>query len=253
MSIFDKIAATVMPPESDEQRTEARRKADAMVQGGDDWLGQALDHHRQIESLFRQARSASDGSSRKAACKQLGTILTAHANAEETVLYPMLAEDHKGHAAMAYQEQAMVKIEMHKLEMLEPMSQEWLDKIDHIQGAVTHHMYEEESGWFGEVREAMRSYDETMHSSRFREEFEKNAGSSSSGSSSQPLQMAAQMDEDIGQPGELADTAWSGATNFTRTSREDAAGGSASAGVMCEFGHSDEIGDVNQRSGGNDY
>ena len=68
--------------------------------------------------------------------KQLGRILTGHSIAEEAVLYPMLAQSHSSHAAHAYQEQAMAKIEMHKLEMIEPMSQEWLDKFEQIQSAV---------------------------------------------------------------------------------------------------------------------
>jgi len=193
MSIFDKIAASVMPPESAEDRAEARRKAQAMCQGPNDWLTLALDHHRQIERLFEQARAGSDAAARRSACKQLAAVLTAHANAEESVLYPMLAEDHKGHAAMAYQEQAMTKIEMHKLEMMEPMSKEWLDKLEHIQGAVAHHVYEEESTWFGELREVMRGHDEAMHARRFREEFEKyTAGGEQM---ERPMQMAAEMDE----------------------------------------------------------
>ena len=202
MSIFDKIAATVMPPESAEDRAEARRQAQAMCQGPDDWLTLALDHHRQIERLFERARGGADGPTRRAALNELGTVLTAHAKAEESVLYPMLAQDDKGHAAMAYQEQAMTKVEMHMLEMMEPMSQEWLDKLEHIQGAVAHHMYEEESTWFGEVREALRGKDEAMHTSRFREEFEKQSGAAERGA--RPMQMAAEMNEhDVQQPTDI--------------------------------------------------
>lgn len=192
MSIFDKIAATVMPPESAEDRAEARRQAQDMCRGPDDWLTLALNHHRRIERLFEAARSGRDAAARRTACKELATVLTAHANAEESVLYPMLADDHKGHAAMAYQEQAMTKVEMHQLEMLEPMSREWLDKLEHIQGAVAHHVYEEESAWFGEIREAMQGADEAMHAHRFREEFEKQAGG---GGGERSMQMAAEMDE----------------------------------------------------------
>lgn len=199
MSIFDSIAAKIMPPETADQRAEARRRAEAMCQGPDDWLTLAIDHHRRIERLFEQARSGSDAAARRAASRELATVLTAHANAEESVLYPMLAEDHKGHAAMAYQEQAMTKIEMHKLEMLEPMSREWLDKLEHIQGAVQHHVYEEESEWFGEVREALRGHDEALHARRFREEFERYAGGGME--MERPLQMAAEMgDETMRQP-----------------------------------------------------
>ena len=193
MSIFDKIAAAVAPPETPEERAEARRKAESMSRGPDDWLTLALDHHRQIERLFEQARAGTDATARRMAAKRLAIVLTGHANAEESVLYPMLADDHSGHAAHAFQEQAMTKIEMHKLEMLEPMSQAWIDKLEHIQGAVAHHVYQEESAWFGEIREAMKSHDEAMHSRRFREEFERYC--SGDGQAERPLQMAAEMGE----------------------------------------------------------
>lgn len=192
MSIFDSIAAKLTPPETAEERAGARRRAEAMCQGSGDWLTLALEHHRRIERLFAQAGSGSGAAARRAASRELANLLTAHANAEESVLYPMLVDDHKGHAAMAYQEQAMTKIEMHKLEMLEPMSQEWRDKLEHIQGAVAHHMYEEESEWFGEIREAMRGADEALHARRFREEFEKYSGGTQN---EMPMQMAAEMSD----------------------------------------------------------
>ena len=193
MSIFDKIVSAVAPLASPEERAEARRRAEAMAQGPDDWLSLALDHHRQIDRLFVQAKTASDVVARRSAFKQLAVVLTGHANAEESVIYPMLAQDHKAHAAHAYQEQAMAKVEMHLLEMLEPMSQDWLDKLAHIESAVQQHVYEEESELFGEVREAMREGDAAMHSRRFREEFERYCGGEQGGE--RPLQMAAQMTE----------------------------------------------------------
>lgn len=192
MSIFDSFVAAVTPPESAEDRAEARRCAEQLARG-DDWLAAALDHHRRIERLFEQARAGSDGPSRTQAMKELGKVLTGHANAEESVLYPMLAQDHGAHAAHAYQEQATAKIEMHKLEMLEPMSQDWLDKLEHIQGAVAHHMYHEECTWFPELRKAVPAGHDAMLTRRYREEFERYVGSDDR--AERPLQMAAEMDE----------------------------------------------------------
>ena len=176
MSVFDKIAAKVMPPESDEDRAEARRRAERMA-ADCPFLADVLDHHRRIERCFAEARSASDAASRTAALTELGAVLTAHANAEEAVLYPAMADNgEKSHAGMAYQEQAMTKIEMAKLEMLEPMSQEWRDKLDHIQGAVAHHLYEEEGTWFPELIEAIPPAQHEHVVKRFREEFERYSG-----------------------------------------------------------------------------
>lgn len=173
MSLFDKLAAKLTPPESEEDRAQARRNAQELASQCP-FIADVLDHHRQIESAFAAARSAGDASSRTAAVKRLGALLTAHANAEETVLYPAMA-DHgeKSHAAMAYQEQAMTKVEMAKLELLEPMSQEWLDKLEHIRGAVAHHVYEEESTWFPELKDAIPAAQHDHVVRRFREEFER--------------------------------------------------------------------------------
>ena len=66
MSIFDKFVAAVTPPESAEDRAEARRTAQGLARG-DDWLATALEHHRRIEQLFEQARAGRDGPSRTAA------------------------------------------------------------------------------------------------------------------------------------------------------------------------------------------
>ena len=177
MSIFDKIASAVMPPESAEDRAEARRKFESLA-SGDDFARDILQHHREIEQHFAQAKRASDGASRTAALKQLGLILTGHAQAEEAAIYPEIAEhEAKRHAAMGYQEQAMVKVEMAKLEQLEPMSQEWRDKLEHIEGAVLHHVYKEESTWYPELLEVIPPAHRRHATQRYREEFARYMGS----------------------------------------------------------------------------
>lgn len=169
MSILDKAIAAITPPESDEARAEARQKAQAAA-GQNDWLAMVLDHHRQIESAFAEARSAAGAAERRVAFRQLAEILTGHANAEEAVLYPQLADaGEKAEAMMGYEEQAMVKVQMAKLEMLDPTSQAWLDKLEHIRGAVLHHMYQEESDWLLALRQC--APDQEMLTVRYREEF----------------------------------------------------------------------------------
>lgn len=176
MSVIDKVIAAVTPPESDEARAQARQKAEAAATSCR-WLALVLGHHRQIEDAFAAARSATDVSSRLQAQKRLGLVLTGHANAEESVLYPALAlHGEKMHAGAGYSEQQMVKIQMAALEDLDPLSQDWQDKLEHIRGAVAHHMYEEEGNWFLDLAkkpEAMQS----KLTERFSEEFERYAGS----------------------------------------------------------------------------
>ena len=70
MSFLDKIAATLAPPESDEDRAEAHREAKALA-ANNDWLARALSHHEQIEAGFASALNASLEAEAKQAAKEL--------------------------------------------------------------------------------------------------------------------------------------------------------------------------------------
>jgi hypothetical protein len=176
MSIIDKVVAAVTPPESEEARKAARDKARASASPGD-WLSLVLEHHMQIEQAFDEVKSATTTSARLAAQKTLAVLLTGHSNAEESVLYPALAgADEKSHATEAYAEQAAAKTQMGLLEKLPPMSQDYLDKLEHIRGAVAHHVYEEEGTWFIELKEKVPAAEQTKLTQRYAEEFDRYVG-----------------------------------------------------------------------------
>ncbi|KRA83981.1 hemerythrin domain-containing protein [Altererythrobacter sp. Root672] len=176
MSIIDKVIAAVTPPESEEARMEARAKANEAATPGD-WLSLILQHHLQIEDAFSEVKATGDAGSRRTALKQLGALLTGHANAEESVIYPALAEDgEKAHAAAGYDEQAMVKVQMALLEKLDPMSQDFIDKLEHIEGAVAHHVYAEEGNWFLGLKEKASVEDQARLTRRYAEEYDRYAG-----------------------------------------------------------------------------
>jgi hypothetical protein len=176
MSIFDKVVAAVGQPESEQSRREARVKAQAAARPGD-WLSLVLEHHLQIEKAFAAVKAAPEVSSRRAAQKQLAVILTGHANAEESVLYPALAlVNEKGHARMGYSEQAAAKMQMAALETLNPMSPAYLDKLEQVRAAIAHHMFEEEGTWFLELKSKTPPADVGKLTQRFREEFDRYVG-----------------------------------------------------------------------------
>ena len=153
MSIVDKAIAAITPPESEESRMKAREKARACAESGD-WLSMILDHHLQIEDAFAAVKAAAEPEQRMRAQKRLAVILTGHAQAEEAAVYPILAQcGEKGHAGMGYTEQAAVKMQMAELENIDPMSQAYLDKLGHIEGAVKHHVFEEEGTWYPHLQE----------------------------------------------------------------------------------------------------
>ena len=180
MSLLDKAIAAVTPPESDEARAEARAKAEAAATPGD-WLSMVLDHHRQIDAAFDALEQATDSKSRAEAQKALGTILTGHSIAEEVALYPALAADHQvGHAELAYQEQSAAKMELGLLERLDPLSEDYADKLHHIRGAVMHHVYSEEGTWFLELKQNLPADEQARIGARYAEEFERYMGTDAS-------------------------------------------------------------------------
>lgn len=184
MSIVDKVVAAVTPPESEEKRREARERARAAA-GNNDWLDLILQHHVQIEAAFAAVRAAADAASRRAAERDLAVILTGHSNAEEAVIYPALVRfGHKAHGMMGYTEQAGAKANLGELEYLDPMSQEYTDKLEHVRGAVAHHMYEEESDRFLDLKD-LPAADQARLTQRFKEEFDRYAGSDQPGSAQQ--------------------------------------------------------------------
>lgn len=186
MSILDKIIAAVTPPESEEARQEATMRAQQYAARAP-WLAAVLDHHRQIDAAFAAVKSGGSAGERHTALKRLCELLTAHSLAEEGVIYPALSDNgENGHATMAYTEQAAAKMQLGLLERMDPMSQDFDDKLGHLEGAVKHHIYEEEGTWFPELVDAADGADHQYIDARYREEFSRYmSGKSASGSSDQ--------------------------------------------------------------------
>jgi hypothetical protein len=173
MSIIDKAIAALTPPVSDEKRREARAKARAAAEPGD-WLSLILDHHEGIEAAFAEVKAAGDAQSRRAAEKRLGILLTGHSIAEEGVIYPALAHAGKqGHANTGYTEQSAAKMQMAALEHLDPMSQDYLDKLGHLEGAVATHVYQEENDWFLDLKQTAPASDQLKATERYAEEYDR--------------------------------------------------------------------------------
>lgn len=174
MSVIDKVLGAITPPVSAEKRAEATANARAAASTGD-WLDLALDHHEGIRAAFDACKAAASAEDRVVAMKDLAILLNGHSLAEEVVLYPALAQaGEKVHAAHAYSEQTTAKMQMAELENIAPTTPEWKDKLDHIEGAVLTHMYEEESNWFLELH---RKGDRQAHlTDRYREEFDRYCG-----------------------------------------------------------------------------
>jgi hemerythrin superfamily protein len=99
-------------------------------------------------------------------------LLNGHSMAEEAVIYPALAEAGKlGHANMAYTEQAAAKMQLAALETLDPLSEDYLDKLGHLEGAVATHVYQEEEDWFQYLKQFASAEAQAHATARYREEY----------------------------------------------------------------------------------
>ncbi|MGH7019988.1 MAG: hemerythrin domain-containing protein [Brevundimonas sp.] len=171
MSVIDRAIAAITPAPSAEKSAEATAAArDAAVPG--DWLSTALDHHEAIRAAFRSGREAAPREERLMARDALTLVLNGHSLAEELVLCPAMARHgHKSQAGLAYGEQTAAKMQMAELEAIAPDSQAWLDKWEHVEGAVLTHMYGEEHGWFLHLKAHAKDQDQLK--TRYLQEFDR--------------------------------------------------------------------------------
>lgn len=172
MSFLDRIAAAIAPTATDQQRIDARRQLE-QIATSEPFAQDILDQHRQIETLFATAREGS-GEGAAAIVEELAILLNAHAMAEEAVIYPEIS-DHssKAHAGMAFEEHAMTKVQLAALQKLAPGTQEWHEKLDHIESAVQQHMYQEESSWLPDVIRYAPTEERQRMSMAFRDYFQR--------------------------------------------------------------------------------
>jgi len=176
MTIIDKVIAAVTPSESDAQRARARGQALELARRSP-WLGMVLRHHTAVEDAFANLISAADPAARRHALRWLCTLLTGHAIAEEAVLYPAMAlGDQKLHATAAFTEQSGTKIFLAALQTMDPASDDFLAKVEHVRDSVAHHVYEEECQWFPALARYGDAALQAHLAARYAQEFERYMG-----------------------------------------------------------------------------
>ncbi|GAA1344607.1 hemerythrin domain-containing protein [Saccharothrix algeriensis] len=114
-----------------------------------------LADHRRFEELFRQLRDRS--SDRSALLGELAALLVAHAEAEESEVYPALKRyrevdaEEVDHGAEEHAEghQALLAL----MEEADTGSEEWEEKLEELVDALNHHVDEEERTILNDARE----------------------------------------------------------------------------------------------------
>ncbi|WP_433269276.1 hemerythrin domain-containing protein [Actinosynnema sp. CS-041913] len=114
-----------------------------------------LADHRRFEELFRQLRDRS--TDRLALLGDLAALLVAHAEAEESEVYPALKQYRRvddevvDHGAEEHAEghQALLAL----MEVSDPESEEWESALEDLVEALNHHVDEEERTILNDTRE----------------------------------------------------------------------------------------------------
>lgn len=173
-SLKEMVGAT--PTYSAQDRAEARAKAKAAVKSGN-WLSQILDHHDRIDAAFAAVKAAMGDTARREAQQKLALLLTAHAIAEEVAVYPAMEIVGEGDATHAYKEQDEAKVQMAMLDAIgDPMSDEYLAKLEEIRLAVVHHVMHEEAQWFPALAKAATPQQDAKATEHYRDAFERYLG-----------------------------------------------------------------------------
>lgn len=116
-----------------------------------------LSDHRRFEDLFRELRSV--GGDRRTALAELSALLVAHAEAEESEVYPVIRasaevdDDEIDHGAEEHEEGHQALLEL--LEVGEPGAAGWDAKLEALSGSITHHLDEEERTILNDARQTV--------------------------------------------------------------------------------------------------
>lgn len=114
-----------------------------------------LQDHRTMEDLFRTMRS--NDADRAAALAEFSALLIAHAEAEESKIYPALRryknvpDDDVEHGVHEHEEGNAALLAL--LEVEDTASDEWDEKLEELVSAINHHTDEEERTLLNEARE----------------------------------------------------------------------------------------------------
>lgn len=110
--------------------------------------------HRTVEALFLKVKNLQSPAARTEIYAQIRTELIAHMDAEEKVLYSCLQQlkQMKGEAGHAEKEHAKVRDLLAKGDFLEAGSDEWEAVVKEIIMQVKHHVKDEESEMFPEMK-----------------------------------------------------------------------------------------------------
>jgi hemerythrin superfamily protein len=147
------VASRMLPPLMAQAVGSARAAA-----GRDPFDALIKDHRHFVELLSEMERSPNDAVfQRTQLLLRLKRRLTAHALAEEDVIYPMLHDRANAveDARHLYEEHAEMKIHLHALEQMPKGDPRWLDRVGALKALIQTHARQEEEIDFPKLRQLL--------------------------------------------------------------------------------------------------
>ena len=126
---------------------------------GPDVFALLTEDHREVEQLFQQFQQSNDPEVARKICDEL----TVHAMVEEELIYPLLATKvNPGHAREARHEHEEAKQLIEQIDSALADGGDVSSLVSQLQQSVQHHVQEEESEIFPEMRERQPALTEAM-------------------------------------------------------------------------------------------
>ena len=160
------VASRILPP--------FLAQAAGLVQATGDPIDALVQDHRAILRLLRQMETSPTDAvfDRTHRLLRLKRLLTAHALAEESVVYPALHEraGDVQETHQLYREHADMKMYLFTLEQMAKDDAEWPRKVAELRALIEGHVRQEEEVEFPKLRAALDSHSQGQLSAKIRRE-----------------------------------------------------------------------------------
>ncbi|MCT7966577.1 hemerythrin domain-containing protein [Laspinema sp. D1] len=124
--------------------------------------------HRKVDTLFMEIENTSDAKKREEFFGQIYKDLTAHAEAEEEVVYPAIRAQ-LPKVQHLYNEQAEMKQLLESIKSSNGSDASFMTRVKQLKDMVQHHVKEEENDMFNKFRQTMNEAQMQQLSKQFKE------------------------------------------------------------------------------------
>jgi len=152
-AVLTLIASRIAPPFA------GRTIGTLRAMSGTDPFDALAEDHKKVLALFGRIEETDNSAvtRRNAMLLQVKRMLTAHALAEEDIVYPMLHDDaqRREQAKKLYSEHAAMKVRLFELEHKAKDDPTWIEELRELHRVVAEHAHEEEQIEFPKLRAAL--------------------------------------------------------------------------------------------------